>query len=345
MSYKVKGAPWDYPGVKHVQNCKTAADVMSAAGLDWEVDKCEVYAAMNNFGERSDINDGFIKNGTQFKTIPNGYATYRCDTNEPLGLVKGKYTPVQNVDAFNFFDNAIGTNKAIWDTAGFFGKGERIFVSAKLPKTVIIGGKDPVDNYLVFTNSHDGSSGVKILYTPIRIVCQNVLSSAIRHASSYISFRHTKSVHSKIDIADEILGICKNKIDAVSETFQYLEKKKVTDIDIQKYFTDFILTSDEKTRLKDTGHTIKQLLLKDGETIEDSGISTRKVNILSDMYDYYLTGVGQHDFRGTAWGAYNAVTGYYSNVANSDGYKRMDSILYGDKANKIELATNLAIAL
>ena len=64
MSYKVKGAPWDYPGVKYVQNCKTAADVMSAAGLDWEVDKCEVYAAMNNFGERSDINDGFIKSGT-----------------------------------------------------------------------------------------------------------------------------------------------------------------------------------------------------------------------------------------------------------------------------------------
>ena len=140
-------------------------------------------------------------------------------------------------------------------------------------------------------------------------------------------------------------GICKKKIDAVSEAFQYLEKKKVTDIDVQKYFTDIILTSDEKTRLKDTGHTIKQLLLKDGETIEDSGISTRKVNILSEMYDYYLTGVGQHDFRGAAWGAYNAVTGYYSNVANSDGYKRMDSILYGDKANKIELATNLAIAL
>ena len=215
--YTVNGAPWAIG--KDVSDCKSSAEVMHKAGLDFIVDKCDLMARMpfgiNRNNSVNELAGEFARDGKIYRELIGFYATYRADTSLPLGLVKEKYQVVQNSDAFKFFDNAIGTNKAIWDTAGFFGKGERIFVSAKLPKTVIIGGKDPVDNYLVFTNSHDGSSGVKILYTPIRIVCQNVLSSAIRNASSYISFRHTKSVHSKIDIANEILGICKKKIDVV----------------------------------------------------------------------------------------------------------------------------------
>lgn len=61
-----------------------------------------------------------------------------------------------------------------------------MFVSAKLPNTVFVGG-DPVENYLVFMSSHDGSTGVKILFTPIRIVCENTLSAAIRNATNYVS--------------------------------------------------------------------------------------------------------------------------------------------------------------
>ena len=38
-------------------------------------------------------------------------------------VVKSKYTIVQNNDAFNFFDGAIGKNSAIWQTAGFWGNG------------------------------------------------------------------------------------------------------------------------------------------------------------------------------------------------------------------------------
>ena len=38
------------------------------------------------------------------------------DYNIPLGVVKSKYTIVQNNDAFNFFDDAIGKNSAIWQT-------------------------------------------------------------------------------------------------------------------------------------------------------------------------------------------------------------------------------------
>ena len=45
------------------------------------------------------------------------------------------------------------------------------------------------------------------------------------------------------------------------------------------------------------------------------------------------------------WGAVNSITGYYSNIDNSEGINRMDSILYGDKSRKIINAFDSAIKL
>lgn len=343
MSYAVKGAPFRYRGAINVEECKTAADVMSAAGLDWQVSKCELVAKMPIHINKPK-NEGFIFGSNNYVDCPNAYATYRTDYNIPLGIVKERYTPVQNIDAFAFFDGAIGKDKAIWQTAGFFGNGERIFVSAKLPKNILVDG-DPVENYLVFTTSHDGSSGVKILFTPIRVVCQNTLNAAIRTSSNFVSFRHTKSVHQKIDVAAEILGICDNQIQFLNEQYNFMKKIQMNDNQAQEIFANVILTEDEQSQIKQTGHTIGQIVTRDWRAIQDSQISMKKVNTIAEMNNYYFSGAGQREILGTAWGVYGAITGYYSNVDNSEGTKRMDSLLYGDKSRKIELAGNLLIAV
>ncbi len=48
-------------------------------------------------------------------------------------------------------------------------------------------------------------------------------------------------------------------------------------------------------------------------------------------------------YFGTAWGAYNAVSGYYCNVDKATGLSRMDSLMFGDKSRKIEKAANLVL--
>lgn len=343
MSYGVKGMPFRYKGAVNVENCRNSADVMKEAGLDWEVAKCELIAKMPGLNEDLAKSDGFVYGGDFYKECPNAYATYRTDHNIPLGIVKDRYTPVQNVEAFNFFDSAIGKNKAIWQTAGFFGNGERIFVSAKLPNNILVNG-DPVENYLVFTTSHDGTSGVKILFTPIRVICENTLNAAIANSSNYVSFRHTKSVHSNLDIASEILGICNDKIIYLNEKYDFMSKTKATDKQAQNIFANVIFTDAELANIEYTGHTVQQIINRDYMAIQDSEISMKKVNAISEMNNYYFTGVGQKQIVGNMWGVYNAVTGYYSNVDNSVGTKRMDSLLFGDKSRKIELAGNLAIA-
>lgn len=74
-------------------------------------------------------------------------------------------------------------------------------------------------------------------------------------------------------------------------------------------------------------------MLKDYLTLERTGISPRKANQIASTFEYYLDGIGQKHIAGTAWGAYNAVTGFYCNVANLEGEKRVQSLLYGG-ANK-----------
>ena len=225
ISFRIKGIPFRYKGAINVEDCRTAEEVIIKAGLDWEVAKCPLVAKMPWDGTidmmSNPVEESFIRGHELFRDCPNAYATYRTDKNIPLGIVKEKYTEVQNIDAFSFFDTAIGKDQAIWQTAGFFGNGERIFVSAKLPNSIYVNGQDPVDNYLVFTTSHDGSSGVKILLTPIRVICENTLNAAIRSAQNYISFRHTASVHKNIDTAHEILGICREKTEFLAEHQQF----------------------------------------------------------------------------------------------------------------------------
>ena len=352
MAYKIKGMPWNYAGSIDVSDCSSAREVIQKAGLDWDVAKAPLFAKMPINLEDEDIQnkqldyinshrkDNSIVGSSVFGSVSGTFGTYRTDYNIPLGVVRNKYTTVQNIDAFEFFDKAIGKDKAIYQTAGFFGNGERIFVSAKLPKNIRVNG-DIVDTYLVFTNSHDGSGGVKILFTPIRVVCQNTLNAAIKHSTNIVSFRHTESVKTKIDAAAEILGITEVMTDELQKTYDYLATIKVTDEEVMNYIAANVLNDQEQYDLKQSGYTPKNVIYRSSTAIQAADISMRKVNAMGEMFDYYNNGIGQKEIIGTAWGAYNAVSGYYSNVDNAQGEKRMDSILYGDKSKKISKAAEM----
>lgn len=339
----IKGEPFRYKGCVNVDDCETSEDVMRKAKLNFIVNKCELVAKIPGKSIDENREDGFLHGGNFYIDCINSYSTYRTDTNTPLGCVKGKYTTVQNTDAFTFFDKAIGKNKAIWQTAGCFGNGERIFVSAKLPKNIYVND-EPIENYLVFTNSHDGTSGVKILFTPIRVICKNTLNAAIKSSTNYVSFRHTISIHNNIDIASEILGICDSKIRYLSDKYNIMNKTKFTESEAQNVFANVILSPNEINEIKVTGHTIDQIIKRDYRAITDSNISMKKVNTISGINDYYYMGVGQSSILGTGFGVYNAVSGYYSNVDNSEGLKRMDTLLYGDRSNKIKLTGDIMLS-
>jgi hypothetical protein len=52
-------------------------------------------------------------------------------------------------------------------------KGERIFITAKLPDYIKVGKQDLIEQYLFLTTSHDGFGSITAAFTPTRIVCNN----------------------------------------------------------------------------------------------------------------------------------------------------------------------------
>ena len=146
--YAAYGLPWGSKIGKDVTKCMTSSDVIHEAGLDWSVEKCDLVAKMpfsiNGDNTVNETMGDFSYGGNIYRNCPNGYATYRTDKNIPLGIVKSKYEVIQNIDAFNFIDNAIGEGKAKFQRAGCFGYGHKVFITAKLPITTTVGG-DPID--------------------------------------------------------------------------------------------------------------------------------------------------------------------------------------------------------
>src|SRR4051794_15452512 len=84
--------PWHGLGTK-LDHPATAAQAIEAANLNWRVKKVPVYAWDNKIAYP--IHDSFM-------VVPeNRWGMEQCPT---WGPVSGNYTPLQNSEAFEFFD-------------------------------------------------------------------------------------------------------------------------------------------------------------------------------------------------------------------------------------------------
>lgn len=280
--FVVKEPAWHGLG-QVVPEALTAKDAIIQAGLDWDVVKSPVY-----FGEDK-------------TEIPNRHAIVRTDNNVPLGIVGKEYTPVQNREAFTFFDPLVSDKEAIYHSAGALGKGERVWILAKLPTDIVIGKDDLIKNYLLIFNAHDASSALTALLTPIRVVCNNTLTAALHSAANRISIRHTQNVHDNLFEAHRLLGLSNRYRDEVENAFNFLSSKQIG----QDFLTK---TLDELFSFVDGEGNVQQF----------------NGRIKEKIVEIFESNVGGQDLptcKGTAFGLYNAVSFYYDNVRD---YKTAD---------------------
>ncbi len=80
---------------------------------------------------------------------------------------------MQNRHAFTFFDAFVANGLATYEGAGAFKDGRIIWVLARPKQELRITSNDLVVRYLLRTNSHDGSSCVQVMFSPIRLFCSN----------------------------------------------------------------------------------------------------------------------------------------------------------------------------
>jgi phage/plasmid-like protein (TIGR03299 family) len=152
--------------------------------------------------------------------------------------------------------------------------------------------KEDIDKYLLISMSHDGTSSITVMFTPIRVVCNNTLSLALKGGLQKYTIRHTANARQKLEYAKTVLGLVDKQTLIYNQMFEALTTIKVSDMDA-KYIME------------------KSLKL---ERDIDGELSTRANNILLSCEDYYHIGAGQENIVGTGWGVFNSISGYLQNA-------------------------------
>jgi phage/plasmid-like protein (TIGR03299 family) len=188
-----------------VKGTVTAEKAMELAKLDWNVVKANVMAIMP---------DGSAVNAPDFSAI------MREDTKQVFGVLGDGYSIIQNKECFSFFDSVVGAGEAYYDTAGSLFGGSKVFITAKLPRKLFIGGNknEETETMVLLYTSHDGSKALSMQVVTTRVVCWNTLSVALNSASNRIHIRHTKNYANKADDAKRALGLANKNLDVVEKT-------------------------------------------------------------------------------------------------------------------------------
>ncbi len=324
--FSVKEKAWHGLG-QIVSDYSTSAEAIKYAGLDYLVEKRPLFTYDNeNFNGNKDT-DVIIPE----IEVPNYYANIRTDTEDVLGVVGREYHVVQNTDAFSFFDSIVGGGHGIlYETAGALGKGERIFITAKLPDYIRVGIDDLIEKYLFLTTSHDGSGSIIAAFTPIRIVCNNTLNCALNNMSNCVKIRHTESAQDKLKQAHQLMGITSKLAIELTEIFNQWSRIRIAD--------------------KQLLNLVKQAMAPSKEVLEnvlngkDDEHSSYFKNVCNSVCEFAFSSDTQQTrtTKGTLFGAYNAITGYFQNVKTyKDDESKLKSIQFGSGLHKAQAAFKL----
>lgn len=176
----IRTATWEAIG-SNISAATSVEEALKISHLDYTVEKVPV----------------FLENGTP---IPGAFCTKKEGTNDTFGVVGSQFEIIQNQEALSFVDNLVSEGLT------FVKAGENhkmLYLIGKLPNIEVLG--DEVTPYLIFQNSHNGSTTLKATIAPLRVVCQNQFSITFKKAANKISIRHTKSIKGRLHTAQQIL--------------------------------------------------------------------------------------------------------------------------------------------
>lgn len=266
--------PWHGMGTM-VQEAPTSADALRLAGLDWIVEPKPVYTEINGIF------------GNSMQEIPHYVANTRDVDGSVLGIVTDAYKIVQNTDAFAFTDNLIG-GEVRYETAGSLANGKRVWLLARLPETEIVG--DKTEQYLVFTNTFDGSGSVRVACTPVRVVCQNTLNFALSGARRSWSIRHTTNIGTRLQEAHDALQLANRYIAELQKNAERLATQHLSEADLNRLISQlFPITDDAKPLIVKRNEDRKAIFKKamDADDLQNfAGTKWQFVNAAADMADH-----------------------------------------------------------
>jgi phage/plasmid-like protein (TIGR03299 family) len=279
--------PWHGLGVKVIDDL-TPEQMMQKAGVDWSVEKQDLITSGGS-------------------TVSNKQALVRSSDGSVLDVVGKGWNPVQNADAFNFFEEYVRAGDMQMHTAGSLNDGKMVWALAKANESFELFNGDVTENYFLFSNPHEFGKAIDIRMTPIRVVCNNTLTLSLSQSSdAMLKVNHRK----EFDVAEvkETLGIAKEKMEQYKSMAEFLGSKRYTSENIVEYFNEVF------------GSVAKEKV---------DGVTPFTSNNAKNAMEYLDTQPGANFAQGSFWNAFNTVTYMTDHVQGRSNDGRMTSSWYG----------------
>jgi phage/plasmid-like protein (TIGR03299 family) len=297
--------PWHGLG-KQISPDLTPEQVLAEAGLDWEVSKVPAFA--NIAGKQ---------------TAVGWSALVRSEDNKVLDVVSDDWNPVQNQEAFEFFNDFIAEGDMEMHTAGSLRGGQIVWALAKVKDSFELFGGDRVDSYLHFTNFHKYGCSTDVRFTPIRVVCNNTLTLSLNtKVERMVKISHRREFDG--DNVKLMLGVAQEKLSKYKEMAKFLGAKRYTADSMVDYFKSVFPVSGPENSKKEISKSAKTAL---------------------GVVD---TQPGAEFARGSFWQLFNTVTYLTDHLAGKTADTRLQSAWYGSnkvlKTRALETAIEMAEA-
>ena len=258
--------PWHGLGVKVIDDL-TPEQMMQKAGVDWTVEK-----------------QNLITSGGS--TVSNKQALVRSSDGSVLDVVGKGWNPVQNAEAFNFFEEYVRAGDMHMHTAGSLNDGKMVWALAKTNESFELFDGDVTENYFLFSNPHEFGKAIDIRMTPIRVVCHNTLTLSLsQDSNAMVKVNHRK----EFDSAEvkEQMGIAKEKMEQYKTMAEFLGSKRYTPENIVQYFNE-VFGSPAKEKVE--------------------GVLPFTSNNAKIAMEHLDTQPGANFAQGSFWNAFNTVT-------------------------------------
>lgn len=298
--------PWHGLGTK-VPSDLSPEQMLKAAKLDWTVEKRPMFFKTESGDKMTDQ-----------------FALVRSSDDKHLTTISAQWKPVQNIEAFEFFNDFVLTGDMEMHTAGSLKGGKMVWAMAQIKESFELFGGDKVDGYLLFSNPHEFGRSIDIRFTPVRVVCNNTLTMALGSEEKYsIKINHRQRFDA--DDIKSVLGIAGERLQKYKDQAQFLGQKKFTQESITEYFNRVFpsMSKDEEKK----------------GNLRSFPIS-RQAEMAADVLD---SQPGSEFAKGSWWQGFNAVTYLTDHVLGRSTDSRLTSAWYGINRAKKEKALELAV--
>lgn len=280
--FSVREKPWHNLGQILPAYPKSKEELLEAAGLNWSVGELPVEVP--------------LPDGRRLMALDKK-AIVRLSDMSLLSIMGNSYTPIQPSQLVDFafslldvtqneFETADGEPPILFETAISMAEGRINTLLARVPKDILVGGADPVEMYLSFVTSHDGSMRFGVHVTPIRVCCRNTLNASLKNNVQSWSVKHSATALNSIDEARRTLNLSWKYAEEFEKGMNDLLDQEFT----KRQFEDMTRKLFPKTAKETAPFSKEQYsligLLESSPTIDDG-------------------------FRYTRYGAFNAVTEYF----------------------------------